>query len=98
MSRTIPFVYWDKLQTELPLLESQNIIASVTEATPWCAPYVMTPKKSSHKIRMSVDLSHLNHFVICERYQSPTPAEAVVDIAASEAKIFTVLNTLKGYH
>ena len=47
---------------------------------------------------MCVDLSHLNCFVIRERYQSPTPAEAVADIAASEAKVFTVLDALKGYH
>ena len=44
---------------------------------------------------MCVDLSNLNRFVIRERYQSPTPAEAVADIAASEAKM---LDALKGYH
>lgn len=27
-----------------------------------------------------------------------SPAEAVVDIAASNAKFFTVLDTMKGYH
>ena len=84
--------------TELNLLESQHIITPVTEVTPWCAPIVVTPKKNSEKIRMCVDLSHLNKFVIHERYQSPTPAKAVADIAVSEAKIFTVLDALKGYH
>jgi len=44
--RTIPFAYRDKLQAELHLLESQHIIAPVTEATPWCAPIVVTPKKN----------------------------------------------------
>ena len=96
--RTVPFAYRDKLQSELNLLESQHIITAVTEATTWCAPIVVTPKKHSDKIRMCVDLSYLNHFVIRERYQSPTPAEAVADIAASDAKIFTVLDALKGYH
>jgi len=47
---------------------------------------------------MCIDLSHLNCFVIQERYQSLTPAQAVADIATSDAKIFTVLNVLKGYH
>ena len=47
---------------------------------------------------MCVDLSHLNRYVIRERYQSPTPGQAVADIAAIEAKIFTVLDALKGYH
>ena len=43
--RAIPFAYRDKLQAELHLLESQNIITPVTEATTWCAPIVVTPKK-----------------------------------------------------
>ena len=33
-----------------------------------------------------------------EQYQSLTPAEAVADIAASSAKVFTVLDAMKGYH
>ena len=47
---------------------------------------------------MYVDLSHLNKQVVCECYQSSTPARAVTDISASETKIFTVLDALKGYH
>ena len=96
--RTIPFVYLDKLQAELNLLESQHIITLVTEAITWCMPIVVTPKKHSDKIRMCVDLSHLNYFVIHERYQSPTPDEAVVHIAVSDAKIFALLDALKGYY
>ena len=63
---TIPFAYRDKLRIELDLLESQNIITPVTDATTWCAPIVVTPKKKSDKIQMCVDLSHLDCFVICE--------------------------------
>ena len=62
------------------------------------APIVVIPKKNCDRIRMCVDLSHLNKHVIHEHYQSSTPAQAVAGVAASEAKIFTVLNTLKGYH
>ena len=47
---------------------------------------------------MCVDLSHLNRFVVRERYQSLTPAQAVADIAAIDAKFFTVIDALKGYH
>ena len=47
---------------------------------------------------MCVDLSKLNRFVLRERYQSPTPAEAVANITASEAKYFTVMDATKGYH
>jgi len=47
---------------------------------------------------MCVDLSRLNHYVKRERYQSPTPAEAVADISANKAKYFTVIDTAKGYY
>ncbi len=93
--RAVPFAYHDKLETELNLLQSQGIIAPVTEPTEWCAPIVVTPKKDSAEIRMCVDLSHLNKYVRQERYQSPTPAVAVADIAA---KIFTKIDARKGYH
>ena len=45
-----------------------------------------------------MDLSRLNRYVKRERYQSPTPAKAVADIAAEEAHYFTVLDAMKGYH
>ena len=96
--RSIPFAYRDKLKDELDLLLSQKVIAPVTTVTEWCAPIVVTPKKNSDRIRMCVDLSHLNKFVRREHYQSSTPAQAVADIAATDAKIFTVLDALKGYH
>ena len=96
--RTVPFAYRDKLQSEIDLLVSQGIIAPVTEPTEWCAPIVVTPKKNSDRIRMCVDLSKLNRFVLRERYPSTTPAEAVADIAQSKAKYFTVFDALKGYH
>jgi len=61
--RSIPFAYHDKLAAELDLLQQQCIIAPVTKSTDWCAPIVVTPKKSSDFICMCVDLPHLNHFV-----------------------------------
>ena len=96
--RSIPFAYRDKLKVELNLLQDQGIIAPVTEVTEWCAPIVVTPKKGTDRIRMCVDLSRLNRYVRRERYQSPTPAEAVADIASGEARYFTVLDAAKGYH
>ena len=43
-------------------------------------------------------LSRLNKYVRRERYQSPTPAQAVANIAADKAKVFTKIDTMKGYH
>ena len=96
--RAIPFAYRDKLEAELKTLQSQGIITPVTEPTEWCAPIVVTPKKDSEEIRMCVDLSHLNKYVRRERYQTPTPAQAVADIAAENAKFFTKIDARKGYH
>ena len=96
--RSIPFAYRDKLKAELDLLQTQGIIAPVTEPTEWCAPIVVTPKKHTDNIRMCVDLSRLNRYVRRERYQSSTPAQAVADIAADSAKIFTKIDAIKGYH
>ena len=96
--RAIPFAFRDKLKAELDLLQEQGIITPITEPTVWCAPIVITPKKGTDKIRMCVDLSRLNRFVKRERYQSATPGQAVADIAAESAKIFTKLDALKGYH
>ena len=96
--RTVPFAYRDKLQAELDLLQKQGIIAPVTEPTEWCSPIVVTPKKDSDKVRLCVDLSRLNRYVKRERYQSATPAQAVADMAAQSARVFTKLDALKGYH
>ena len=96
--RSILFAYRDKLKSELDLLLDQNIIALVTEVMDWCAPIVVTPKKGTDHIRICVDLSCLNWYVKRERFQSHTPAEAVTDIAASEATYFTVIDAAKGYH
>ena len=96
--RTVPFAYRDKLKKELDQLQQQGIITPVTEPTEWCSPIVVTPKKGTERIRLCVDLSKLNRYVRREKYISPTPAEAVADIAAEEAKFFTVLDAKKGYH
>ena len=94
--RTVPFASRDKLKAELDLLTSQGIIAPVTKPTQWCAPIVVM--HCQEKIRLCVDLTHLNHFVRRERYQSDTPAQAVAAIAAERAKVLTKLDALKGYH
>ena len=96
--RAVPFAYHDKLKKELDQLQQQGIITPVTEPTEWCSPIVVTPKKGMDCIRLCIDLSKLNRYVRREKYLSPTPANAVADIAAEEAKFFTVLDTKKGYH
>ena len=92
----IHFAYRDKLAAELELLQEQNIITPVIKPTDWCAPIVATPKKHTDSIRMCVDLSHLNRFIRRERHQSCSPAEAVANMAASNARYFMVLDGKRG--
>ena len=94
--RTIPYAYRKKLKAELQNLEEQSIITPVSYPTEWCAPIVVAPKKGTDDIHMCVDLSHLNHYVKHERYKSATAAQAVADITAENAQIFTKLDAKKG--
>ena len=66
-----------------PAAITENI-TPVTEATRWCGHII----KNSDKICMCANLSHLNKYVVRERYQPLTTAQAVANMAASEAKIF----------
>ena len=54
------------------------------------------PKKGSDKVRMCVDLSHLNKYVRREYYPLPTPPGVVADITAKDAKYFPTLDVAKG--
>ena len=96
--RRIPLSLRDPLKSELDRLEAEGVIRRVTTPTEWCAPIVVTPKKGGAGVLLCVDLSQLNKYVRRELYQSPTPAEEVASIRASEPRWFTVFDALKGYH
>ena len=97
--RSIPYTSRDKVKKELDSLLSQEIIEPVTCPTEWCAPIVISPKKkNSDDIRICVDFSVLNKYVKRELYTSPTPIDAIADISQQQAKYFTVIDALKGYH
>ena len=70
----------------------------VAEVTEWCASIMVTSKKGKYHIRLYVDLSRLNGYVKRERYQSPTPLEAIAGIAAEEATYFTDMDVVQPYH
>ena len=95
--RRVPLAHREPLKDELKRLEDQDIIFKVTTPTDWCAPIVVSAKKSGG-IRLCVDLSKLNKHVRRERYQSPTPAEEVASIVGRRAQWFTVVDAAKGYH
>ena len=67
-------------------------------ATPWCSRMVITPKKSntvSPKLRMTVDLQHLNSQCIRELHHVESPFKLVSQIPEHTYK--TVLDAVDGY-
>lgn len=80
-------------------MQQQGIITPMTEVTKWCGPIVVTPKNEQTTFACVWTCQNLiNMCMLCEHYQSPTPAEAVADITAEEAQYFTVIDVMKGYH
>ena len=50
--RSIPFAYHDKLKAELYLLDTKVLLHQATE---WCTPIVVAPKKNSDTLFMQRD-------------------------------------------
>jgi len=85
--RTMPFTYRDNLKVELDFLETQNIIAPITEATTWCAPIVHhhTKEELTKHPHVCQPLSSQSLCYLRE-ISVPHPSQAVADIAASDSK------------
>lgn len=59
----VPLLLWDKVQAELKRMEDMGVTFKVTQPTPWCADMVVAPKAQPGKIRLCVDLTHLNKWM-----------------------------------
>ena len=68
--RRVPLPLRDKVRTELDRMDRMGVVSRVTQPTPWCAGIVVVPK-SNGKIRLCVDLTHLNKWVLRERHILP---------------------------
>ena len=64
----VTYAYRDKLKSRLYQMVQNDINEPVTEPTECCAPIVITPKRGSDDIRICVDLSKLNKYIVRERY------------------------------
>ena len=91
------FTFKEFTSSNLNKLQAAGIITPMSKPTNWCLHSVVALKKNG-EIRLCVDFRPLNKFVRREQYQMTSPATAVADIEASQAKIFTTLDALKGYH
>lgn len=84
----------DKVQAELKRMEIMGVISKVTQPTPWCAGMVVVPKAQG-KIRLCVDLKHLNKWVRRERHILPAVEQTLAMLAG--AKVFTKLDATSGF-
>ena len=83
-----------KVKEELDRMEKMGVIARVEEPTEWCAGMVPIVKPSG-KIRICVDLTHLNESVIRERRILPAVDETLAKLDG--ARVFTKLDTTSGF-
>jgi len=94
MPRRVPVPLKDKLNDKIDDLVKQQIIAPVTEPTPWISSIVTVLKPD--KLRICLDPRDLNQAINRSKYQTPTIDEILPDL--SNAKVFTVLDAKDGFH
>ncbi len=94
--RRVPLPLLDKVRTELDRMEAMGVISKVTQPTSWCAGLVVVPKpKSKERLRLCVDLTHLNEWVKRERHILPNVDHSLAMLTG--AKIFTKLDATSGF-
>ncbi len=79
---------------ELERMERLGVIARVTEPTEWCAGMVVVPK-ANNKVRICVDLTHLNQTVQRERHPLPAVEQTLAQLAG--ARLFSKLDANSGF-
>ena len=74
-----------KVKTELQRMEDLGVISRMDEPTEWCAGLVVVPKPNG-KVRICVDLTHLNQSVCREHHILPSVEQTLAQIGG--AKLF----------
>ena len=92
--RKVPIELKDKLQAELREMESQDIIAKVTQPTDWVNSLVIREKENG-RLRLCLDPKDLNKAIKREHHPIPTLQEITPKL--SGAKLFSKLDARNGY-
>ena len=92
--RKIPFTLKKAVENELDRMESLGAISKVDGPTEWVSSMVLT-KKDDNTIRICLDPSNLNEFVMREHTRLPTPEETFSSIG--RASVFSKLDLKCGY-
>ena len=92
--RRVPVAVREQLQSTLEELVLQDIIAPVTQPTPWISSLVVLPKKNG-RLRLCLDPQDLNKAIQREHYPLPTIEE--IGTRLHGAKLFTTLDVRHGF-
>ena len=83
-----------KVKAELERMERMGVVSRVQEPTEWCAGMVVVPKPGD-KVRICVDLTHLNKSVRRENHPLPAVEQTLAQLAG--ARVFTKLDANSGF-
>ena len=91
--RRVPIPIKEELKHKIDELEAMNVLAKVTQPTPWISNMVVV--KKPNKLRVCLDPLHLNKGIIRNHYPTPT----VEDVAPrlTKAKVFSLVDAKDGF-
>lgn len=92
--RRLPVSLRNVVKTELDMMVDKQIIAPVTEPTPWVSSMVVAQKKDG-RVRICLDPQHLNKVIMRSHYPLPTIEEVTTRL--TNAKVFSVLDAKTGF-
>ena len=92
--RRVPVPLLPKVKRELENMEQKGVISKVTEASDWCAGMVVVPKPNG-KVRICIDLTKLNQYVLRERHILPSVDHVLAQIG--DTKYFSKLHANLGF-
>ena len=90
----VPVQLHDKVKAELKRMVDMGVITPVTTPADWCAPMV-TVVKPNGKVRICVDLKHLNKSVKRSYFLLPTVDDTLSKLAG--ARYFSSLDAASGF-
>src|SRR5436190_6820025 len=92
--RRVPVTLQQKVKQQLDKMCLEGTISPVVEPTEWCAPMVVVPKRDG-QVRICVDYTELNKYVLKEQFQLPSVNESLAKLEGG--KIFTLLDASNGF-
>ena len=82
------------VNAELQRMEKLGVITRVRQPTKWCAGMVVVPKENG-KVRICVDLTHLNRSFLRERHPLPAVEQSLAQLAG--AQVFSTFDANSGF-